>query len=238
MFGRRKKSDEEPLETVSLRLSGRIFPSEVMIVQCGPEEMMVSQEMTNRRLFLTEITSISVMQMTKAIIRFNRQDQKKSADERKPILLYISAPDGDEMEAFSLVDVIKLSKTPVHTINLGLWQNASLYVGLAGDWRLALPSAQFVITRPKYEETDSVEFGDELKESGEEASTALVMPSLETAFKRQYHDKVVRGHLMDQSSMTEKGYDVAMSGGLRLLADEAVDFGLIDEVVDDIDDIV
>ena len=79
------------------------------------------------------------------IIDCNRIDEGKSPAEREPIRLYINSPGGDVTEGFALISAMELSKTPIHTINMGQWSSMAFLIGIAGHKRFSLPKASFLM---------------------------------------------------------------------------------------------
>ena len=55
---------------------------------------------------------------------------------RSPIKLYINSCGGYTYSGLALVDIIKRSKTPVHTIAIGACMSAAFWIWLAGNKRL------------------------------------------------------------------------------------------------------
>lgn len=94
----------------------------------------------NRRILLSEnITSQSVNNIINKILEINRDDDLKTRDyvdwERKPIKLYINSFGGSVYDGLALVDIIKQSLTPVHTICVGSCMSMGLWIFLAGEKR-------------------------------------------------------------------------------------------------------
>lgn len=101
---------------------------------------MAKPEAKYRKLLLSEnITSSSVKEMIKEIMEINHDDDIKEADykdwERKPIKLFINSFGGSVYDGLALVDIIKQSKTPVHTISIGSSMSMGLWIYLAGHKR-------------------------------------------------------------------------------------------------------
>ena len=93
-----------------------------------------------RKILLSEdITNTSVKDIIKEIMEINEDDNFKEADyrdwERKPIKLFINSFGGSVYDGLALVDVIKQSKTPVHTISIGSSMSMGLWIYLAGHKR-------------------------------------------------------------------------------------------------------
>ena len=80
-------------------------------------------------------------------IRFwNDYDDKHniSIEERKPIKLYIDSGGGSLSDTFTIIDSIKLSKTPVWTICTGIAYSGGFFTFINGHKRFAYPRASFL----------------------------------------------------------------------------------------------
>jgi ATP-dependent Clp protease protease subunit len=94
-----------------------------------------------RKLYLKELVDEkSVMPLIEAIHRINDDDAEKEKEyngwEREPIKLYIYTYGGICYAGFALIDAIRASKTPVHTIVLGTAMSMGIFVFNAGHKRL------------------------------------------------------------------------------------------------------
>ena len=94
-----------------------------------------------RKLYVKEdIDEKSVMPLIEAIHRINDDDAEKEKEyngwEREPIKLYIYTYGGACYAGFALIDVIRASKTPVHTIVLGTAMSMGIFIFNAGHKRL------------------------------------------------------------------------------------------------------
>lgn len=94
-----------------------------------------------RNLYLKEnVDEKSVMPLIEAIHRINDDDAEKEKEyngwEREPIKLYIYTYGGVCYAGFALIDAIRASKTPVHTIVLGTAMSMGIFVFNAGHKRL------------------------------------------------------------------------------------------------------
>ena len=94
-----------------------------------------------RKLYLKEdIDEKSIMPLIEAIHRINDDDAEKEKEyngwEREPIKLYIYTYGGVCYAGFALIDAIRASKTPVHTIVLGTAMSMGIFIFNAGHKRL------------------------------------------------------------------------------------------------------
>lgn len=93
-----------------------------------------------RTLLLSDhISQNSVEKIISKIFDINLDDDEKETTykkwERTPILLFINSFGGSVYDGLALVDIIKRSKTPVHTICIGSCMSMGLWVWLAGSKR-------------------------------------------------------------------------------------------------------
>lgn len=101
---------------------------------------MSKPEVKYRKILLSEnIHAGSVQAIIKEIMDINNDDDIKEADykdwERKPIKLFINSFGGSCYDGLALVDVIKQSKTPVHTISIGSSMSMGFWIYLVGHKR-------------------------------------------------------------------------------------------------------
>ena len=192
------------------------------------------EEFEARRLYLYgEINSDSssdcecdacispVASIVKKIFLYNREDRGLPEAERKPIILYINSPGGEVSEGFSLVAAMELSKTPIYTVNTGMWCSMAFLIGIAGQKRYSLPFMTFLM-----HEASGFSFG---KISNMEDKIK---------FDRKFSDSIVREHVLRHSCMSEREYNLVVKNELYLLPEEALKYGFIDEIVSDIDTIL
>lgn len=110
------------------------------------EDIFYLKDLKQRKLFIAaNISQETVEDAVRHIMQFNREDADIPAEERKPIILYVSSNGGDVDAGFELIDVIMNSKTPVYTINLGYQYSMGFLIGLAGHKRYAMPNAKFLL---------------------------------------------------------------------------------------------
>ena len=152
------------------------------------------------------------------IINYNRIDEGKDPAEREPIRLYINSPGGDVTEGFALISAMELSKTPVHTINMGQWSSMAFLIGIAGHKRFSLPKASFLM-----HDGSIFLYGTANK----------VKDRVE--FENRVEDEVVKPFVLEHSRMSEEEYDKLDRKEFYMLAKDALEYGFIDEVITELD---
>ena len=100
----------------------------------------------NRQLHIGEIDAFVGDSVDSYIRFFNRQDDEDNIpiEERKPIKIFIDSPGGDLVATFTMINAIKLSKTPVYTINIGAAYSGGFFIFLAGHKRFAYELSSFL----------------------------------------------------------------------------------------------
>ena len=149
-----------------------------------------------------------------SIIRFwNKVDENIPVEERQPIKLYIHSPGGYLTSAFAIIDTVKLSKTPVHTIAIGDVYSGGFFIFLAGDKKYTYPHASFL-----YHEGATANGGDANKFRN---------------FAKFYEVQLeqLRQIVLKNSSITEEEYEKHIKDDWWLSAEEAVQYGIADEIL-------
>lgn len=109
-----------------------------------PDPVLIQYYMAwkNREIWLDEgIDWGNVAEMYKFIMHLNQTDK---SDDPKPITIYIMSNGGHLDIMFALYDLIKKSRIPIHTVNLGRAHSAAFIIFLAGQVRQMTPYATFI----------------------------------------------------------------------------------------------
>lgn len=178
------------------------------------DELFYLQDLQQRKLFLnSEINPYSVADIIKHIMQYNTDDKDIDVNNRKPILLYITSVGGDVDSGFALIDVIKTSKTPVYTINIGFQYSMGFLIGLAGHKRFAFRNSKFLMHD-----------GSQLVyNSGAKARDQM-------EFQRRAEDRI-KQYVIESSKLTESEYDEKFRVEWYMFADEALAYGFTDAII-------
>lgn len=103
----------------------------------------------SREIYLNNLTPSNANIIEKTIRFWNNLDELEGTliENRKPIHIYIDSLGGSLNAAFTIVDIIKNSKTPVYTINIGVCLKEAMYPYLAGHKRYAYPRSSFYLDK-------------------------------------------------------------------------------------------
>ena len=178
------------------------------------EDIFYLKDLKQRKLFIAaNISQETVEDAVRHIMQFNREDADITAEERKPIILYVSSNGGDVDAGFELIDVIMNSKTPVYTINLGYQYSMGFLIGLAGHKRYAMPNAKFLLH-------DGSNF---VFDSGAKAQDRM-------EFNKKMESRI-KDYILSRSKLTTEEYDSKYRIEWYMFSGEAKEKGFVDVVI-------
>lgn len=153
------------------------------------------------------------------LIRYwNLIDDKNNipVEERQPIKLYIDSNGGDLVQTFIMIDSIRLSKTPVWTIGMGAVYSGGFFTFISGHRRIAYPSSSYL-----YHEGSTGTFGD----AGKFRNYACFYEKQMAALK---------AHTLKFTDIDEHTYDLHIKDDWWMTAEEAIQYGICDEIATEI----
>jgi ATP-dependent Clp protease, protease subunit len=131
-----------------------------------------------------------------------------------PIELHISAVDGDLSAAYAVVDAIDAMRSKVRAVVPSMAGGASIAILAAADRRLAFRHARIRLTEPR---------------ASMAAGTADQVTAAAGEYLRELDELVVR--LTDVTGQPRSRIENDLAAGRVLSAEEAKEYGLIDEIV-------
>ncbi len=197
---------------------------ETMLKNGELEALFYMRDLQQRKLHLNEdVSQMSVADVVAHIMRFNKEDKGKPVEERQPILLYVVSNGGEVDSGFELIDVIRASKTPVYTVNLGYQYSMGFLIGLAGHRRYATKNAKFLMH-------DGSQF---IYNSGMKVQDQM-------EFQKKVEERV-RRYVTEMTKITPELYDRYQRVEWYMFADEAKELGVTDFIIGedcDLDEVV
>ncbi len=194
-----------------------------------PELLHEYEDETARRIYLEgpiateeDPTSENSIGIVKRILRYNREDNEKHIpiEERKPIKIYIDSPGGDVTSTLTLINVMLSSKTPIYTINMcGAFSAAGIILA-CGHKRFGMRGSSVLI------HSGSTYIGGtrEQSESATKHFDKIYKKMTETLFSR--------------TNIDQKTYKQKAPKDWYLDEDDCLKYGVIDQIVTDLDDIL
>ena len=96
-----------------------------------------------RIITLGEITNENICDAIEAIYEINNEDRNKEADKREPIKLILNSPGGEVYDGVGIIDVIENSTTPIHIYVHGQAQSMGFAIATSGHYRYASKRTTF-----------------------------------------------------------------------------------------------
>ena len=171
-----------------------------------------------REVFISDVIDEEIGDAVEGAIRFwNRADDERyiEPEDREPIKVYINTPGGSLHATLTMVDAIKMSKTPVITINTGTAFSGGFFTFIAGHKRVSYPNATFLF---------------------HEGSTGGGGPQDAGKFRNyaSFYDKMLeklKVLTLENTKIEEEIYDKHKLDDWWIFAEEALELGICDEII-------
>jgi len=201
----------EAIEAVKKKYDSQSLPD--------PELFSYYRDLGDRVIWLADDVSEEVLNISKEILRINKEDKDIPVEERKPIKLLIYSYGGDGSACFSLLDVIALSKTPVYTINMGASMSAGLILLLSGHKRFCLKHSTALI------------------HSGSGGTSGTFEQTEAQMADYKHFVKTMQEYIMERTNIDQKLLSKHKGKEWYIYSNEQVSLGIVDEIIDNIDNL-
>lgn len=161
----------------------------------------------------------SIMDLSKLILKCNREDKDIPVEDRKPIKIFISSCGGLLDETMALVKLIGISKTPVYTIDACYAYSAASLILISGHKRYAMPGTKCLFHSG----------------SGGTSGTFDQVQAATEDYKKMV--KQMQDYIMSRTNIEQKLFNKKKAYDWYLDADEMLEKGVVDEIVEDLDKI-
>lgn len=185
-----------------------------------PDLLMLYQNYEKRIIWLDSEVDINWLEYAKKIVQWNAEDKSKPEAERVPIKLFFFSPGGDLDVNFLFLDIIRLSKTKVIGVNMGIALSAGAFIYLACHERYTLPKATFLLHSGSAENI---------------SGTAEQIQSYNAQYKKQV--KQLKDWLIE-CGLPKKAVDNKMRGEWFFDAKEAVELGVAHKIIESLDEVI
>lgn len=171
-----------------------------------------------REVFIFEIVDGTGSSIDGYIRFWNQYDEDHNipVEERKPIKIYIDSCGGSLTDTLTVVDSIKMSKTPVITICIGCAYSGGFFIFISGHKRIAYPHASFLF---------------------HEGSTGTSGTSSQfenyTAFYRRQLNQLA-DLVMKNTSISEEEYKQIRKDDVWYDATDGIEKGFVDEIAQEL----
>ena len=150
----------------------------------------------------------------------------KSADEIK---LMIDSGGGKVKPAFRLIDLIRLSKAPVSGIVVGMCGSAAILILQVCRKRLSTPHSRFFLHFVRSE------FSYKANQTRRDVMRSLAAHLKDTLTFQKDGEDLILSRVKISRNKLRRLMDNGERNGSELTSDEALELGLIDEIVDEYD---
>ena len=198
-----KRTNEESIDFENILIENALL-----------DDLFYYKDLKDRKIFFNEIINDdSVFPVVRHIMDINKQDKGISAEDRKPIWIYISSPGGDVESGFSLIDAIISSKTPVYTVNIGDNYSMGFLLGLAGHKRYTFKNSRFLLHDGFECIYDSASKAEDRKKFTNEIDNRL------------------KDYVLQRTKITSQKYSRNRRKEWYMFADQAKELGVVDYII-------
>lgn len=180
------------------------------------------QDEQRRVFWLEDEVGDDTLELVKVIMRLNHEDARASipVENRVPIKIFIDTPGGDVQVMWSLMNAIRISKTPVHTIVFCNALSAGSYILSAGHKRFAFPGSTILVHSGYAGYQGTAEQVESAKKYFDRLSNTA-------------NDAFLKNTKVTPKFLKKKGaFDWYMS------AEEALENGIVDAIIDDYSEVM
>lgn len=188
----------------------------------SPELLTYYKNLEHRVIWLDSSVDDMWLEYEKQIIEWNREDKKIPVEKRKPIKLMFFSYGGQIDINYSFIDLIQKSKTPIWGINMGQACSAACFIFIACHKRLAMPRSSYLIHQGGVDGGFSGTY---------EQVVAAIME-----YQRQVEE--LGEYLLAHTKITQEMLDEKFASEWYLTAEDAVELGVADKIIDNIDEIL
>ena len=178
------------------------------------EDLVNLDSSLRREVYLYDIAP-GVGPSVDGYIRFwNEYDEEHNipVEEREPIKVFIDSCGGSLTDTFTIIDAIKLSKTPVWTINMGCAYSGGFFVFISSDKRIAYPHSSFLFHEG----------------STGTSGTSSQFENYTAFYKRQLGR--LKNVVLENTSITEEEYTEIRKDDIWYDVEDGIKKGFIDEI--------
>lgn len=188
----------------------------------SPELLMYYKNLNHRVIWLDTHVDEMWLEYERQIIEWNREDKGIPIEERKPIKLMFFSYGGQIDINYSFIDLIQKSKTPIWGVNMGQACSAACFIFIACHKRFAMPRSSFLIHQGGVDGGFSGTY---------EQVVAAIME-----YQRQMDE--LGKYLIEYTNITQEILDERFASEWYLTALDAIELGVADKIIEDIDEIM
>lgn len=191
------------------------------LVLPDPSLITFYKNINERILWLDAEVDDYYLEFLRYILSWNQEDKGVPVESRKPIKLLIHSYGGDLDINNSLIDVIKMSSTPIYGYNMGVACSAACFIFMACHKRFTMPSAYFLIHKGS-----SQNIGGTFDQ---------VISNIQ-----EYQRKIdaLAVYILANTKIDEETFEENIASEWFISAEQSVEYGISDSIITNIDEII
>ena len=175
------------------------------------------EDLNNRIIWINEeIDGNLTQEIVHYIMKWNREDKDIPEIDRKPIRFLFDSKGGDFDAQAAICSAIELSKTPVIGVAIGLVASAASLIYLSCHVRLAFKSSYFILHKGSAALSGDYE---------------NIISSIED-YKKEIEKMI--GFIIEKTKYTREEVEEHINKDWYVRAQEALEKGMVDEIITDI----
>lgn len=183
----------------------------------NPDLLTYYQDEKDRILWIEGEIGDGIFELSKMILRYNKEDRGIPVDERKPIKIFINSPGGDLDSTLAFIGMMNISKTPIWTIDACWAYSAAGLILMAGHKRYALPNTECLI------HSGSGQLGGSYEQTTEQMKNY------------KYLVDKMRDFILSKTKIDQKLFKKNSQKDWYIYDDEMLSLGIVDEIINDLD---
>lgn len=183
----------------------------------NPDLLTYYQDEQDRVLWVEGEIDDGIFELSKLILRYNKEDKDIPVEQRKPIKIFINSPGGDLDSTLSFIGLMEISKTPIWTIDACWAFSAAGLILMAGHKRFALPNTEALI------HSGSGQLGGTFDQTTEQMKNYKILV-----------DKM-REFILSKTKIDNKLFKKMSAKDWYIYTDEMLELGIVDSIVDNLD---
>lgn len=200
---------------------GIIIPRGVENLQLPDDSLLNFYEGLEHRVFwVSDEINVYSLNLIHYIMKWNQEDLGIPVEKRKPIKLLFFSPGGDIDANYAIIDTIKLSKTPIVGINIGQCASAAAFIFLSCHQRYMLSHSYFLFHQG----------------SGQLSGTFAEIYAQMEDYQAQVEE--LASFMAKHTLYTEEEIAEKIVNEWYIRKDEAIEKGVCQKVIDNIDELV
>lgn len=199
------------------------MPEEIGCRLPDPGLLMYYKNYKDRTIWLDKDIDDSLYGEIRLILQWNKEDEveKIPIKNRKPITILIHSYGGNLDAAFSMIDIMSKSKTPIKTVNIGACMSSGGLILLSGHkgMRYAMPLSQALVHEGV----------------GGSCGTYSQVQAQSDNYKKMMGQ--MKQWIIDHSKITQKVMDKWKNSEVYMFAEDQLKYGLVDHIVENLTEV-